>query len=510
MTAVYPVFYDAALTVPDAPPEVTVSRYTWHALGGPETATLRASGTPERLWRLVERLGRPVKIFDGTAAAVWWGYVSGVTVRIAALTLGVSLDAMSNAVAVQYSDSAGNDRTDWATHARSVAAYGTKERLDSLSGSGSAAAAAKRDALLAQYALPAPTVDLAPGGASLEAELECRGWWSTLAWRYYNCADGRVGYTDLGNGIQVLGDSAAKTYVAQSFASAIGMYVSKIKIQARTAGAPTDNLRVALYTESGGAPAASLGFVDLAAATLPGNMTWVTATFAAPVWIAPGTYWVVVSRTGALNTTNYYSVNVNEELGAAGVLRIYNGSAWTARSPDADLNFEVYGSKYTDDTLGDIVMAAGQFLPGGLRFDADYGGIWGEIYRRGDATALDEFKRLLEVGTPALRRLLATVTEARALRVYVEPVYDPRAPKFYVGIDGQVTDRHGRRVTHTCPVGDWAQLREVLPPNWDTSRLADVSGVFIERAEYAPETDTLRIEPRAPSAAWDVGGIEAG
>jgi hypothetical protein len=110
---------------------------------------------------------------------------------------------MINAVCVVYSyvepgtQSVGQRKmTDWAEDDDSITEYGRKEFISSQDGMSDAAAEARRDAILAAYKWPQgvagqfgePRGRVRYSGAkkSLSATLYCRGWMSTLKWRYAN------------------------------------------------------------------------------------------------------------------------------------------------------------------------------------------------------------------------------------------------------------------------------------------------------------------------------------
>lgn len=186
--------FSDAVTFPDV--RLEIQRYSHHAIGGPQIATMTAYGSELMLWELLEWLRSPVEILDEYNDKVWWGFVQEITVRIGAIEVGVSLATMFNNVAVAYShvdpgsEEAGTRATTaWAQDDDSVAAYGTKELLVSLAEGTLAAAESMRDSILDLYKYPIPVVRSTPGKGSLSATLTCRGWWDTLGWSYYANTD---------------------------------------------------------------------------------------------------------------------------------------------------------------------------------------------------------------------------------------------------------------------------------------------------------------------------------
>lgn len=164
-------------------------RYDWHCIGGPRYATLKVTEVDSlSLWRLAEMLGYRVLLGDNQGRRVWWGYINDVVLHIQGRVLSVGLDDMANTIMVHYSDpqiTGTQAKTANAINTVSVARYGTKELIYSTSDISTAAAAeALRDQLLAiRYR---PVIQRSIEGVSGDyAEIHCRGWYSTLDWKYY-------------------------------------------------------------------------------------------------------------------------------------------------------------------------------------------------------------------------------------------------------------------------------------------------------------------------------------
>jgi len=170
------------------------SQYTWKALGGPDSAEIDVKTTSKdsrALWEMLECLRCPIEIFDHNQACVWWGYVSEVEINVGALTVGVSLDSMSNKVATLYETTTKQKATTtWAQDNDAVSIYGTKEMLLTSTVVGKSAAEFLRDEMLKYYKKPIPQVTISEGSRELSAQLSCRGWWQTLDWRYYSAITG--------------------------------------------------------------------------------------------------------------------------------------------------------------------------------------------------------------------------------------------------------------------------------------------------------------------------------
>lgn len=516
-----PVFKRRDFTDPEAQPEakILVGSYSWHAIGGPERAELPASGDPRALWELLEWLRAPVEIVDERDESVWWGYVAEAKVSIGAIQCGVSVDGMYNRIAVAYSnvtpgaETAGTRATTvWAQDDDSVSIYGKRELLGTLADALQAVAEGKRDALLEAFKWPAPTLKVASGQGNLSASLLCRGWWETLGWVYYDQAAGLEQHTT--TGAQETVGTSAQQRLGQSFSlvADTSWNAYAVHVYARKVGSPTDAFKVAVHANDGSAPGSELCSGTVDAANLGASFQEVAVTLSpGTVTLEYGTtYWIVISRTGSLSGSNYYQVTIDDAAGYdRGALYVYNGATWTARSPAADLTFQVTGTWETTRQLEELVGAAGQFLIGVDVIDAS--GNRSSPYRSGDTTALQVAQELLEAGVEGGRRLLVEVTRDRRLRIYEEPEFDEYWTEVLVDGNGTPSDRWGNEnVAHTCPVGKWALLRDVIPGTLDVSRMADPSRFFIERATYNAKTGIWTPEARGVPSAWDIMRVQDG
>ncbi len=171
---------------------MTPIRMSHHMIGGPDRAEISVQGTESAVWDIIDWLRQPIEIYDDVGECCWWGYIHGIRVASGHYMFGVSLDRMTNRVAVIYNrlvDGATMGETTkstWIQHDRSVAAYGVKASLMSLNDVSDAAALAYRDAQLQVFAEPQPQWDVNTGSDSVMGTLDCRGWWGTADWQYYD------------------------------------------------------------------------------------------------------------------------------------------------------------------------------------------------------------------------------------------------------------------------------------------------------------------------------------
>jgi hypothetical protein len=102
-----------------------------------------------------------------------------------------------------------------------------------------------------------------------------------------------------------------------------------------------------------------------------------------------------------------------------------------------------------------------------------------------------EVEELLAAGTSAGRRLLASVTPERVVRIHAEP--EPRSLDAMLGMDGRLRLPLGALDEGQLPAGQWLQL---------AAEAKGLGPLFIERAQYTPGVGYTVLEPRS-SAPWE-------
>lgn len=475
----------------------SVNSMTWSAIGGPSEAEVEVIGPEVDQWEMIEMLRCPVSILDDSGRAVWWGYVHAVEVPTGRLAVGATIDSMYNDVAVAYS-LAQTDRktigyrktTAWSSDANSLAEYGRRQFLSSQGSLSDAAATARRDQILGTYAKPQRVCSVTGGRMAGGATITCRGWWDTLGWRYASVPPVTgASYETTSATEQAVGSASTNTKVMQAVnLGGRALNALGLSVYGKKAGSPADNLVLGLYLldDNTDAPTGSaLGSVTIAGGSITTSLAWLSGTFSSEVQLDPTKdYGVQISRSGAADGTNYYLVNVNEGLGdSSGFFRIYNGSAWVARSPDADMPYIISKNNSVESTnqIRELAQTYGDFLSA-IDIDAA-SGVMLPSYRDGDTSALSEIEALLQSGGANGRRLLAQVDENRVLRVWEEPAETNCQYKL---------DRHGRILSRFLdpvdefapPVGVWCELYDIIPGNADLSKLSSPETQFLESATW--------------------------
>lgn len=166
-----------------------VENYSSTVMGGPELATISATGNSDGIWNLAPLVGYKIFIYEPKGELVWWGYLSEVRINFGRFGAGVSLDSMANRVRLAYSYTgadgvARRGTTPWTQDLTSISYYGKKELLYSVSNLDLLAATERRNDLLQELSLPQPKITDGRSRSSFGATLICRGDADLLDWEY--------------------------------------------------------------------------------------------------------------------------------------------------------------------------------------------------------------------------------------------------------------------------------------------------------------------------------------
>jgi hypothetical protein len=485
-----------------------VRRMEWTTAGGCATAGITAGVSKEMAGQMLGMCGTRLWIYNAKAQARWWGYIAGVRITLGGTTFETRIDELANRVAVKYTYQEAGDTgpgeartTSWAEDAASLAIFGTKEVLVNanviLTDTG---AEQLRDIELGWRKYLRAKLNLGDGGKyeSVAVELMCRGFFDMLNWRYasWPVVTG-PGYTDVTAAEQEIGAASSSTKAAQQFTvGSGGINVLQLSIYARKQGSPADNLMVGIYEMDGsGDPTGSaLASWSLAGGSVGSSLAWITQDVTEVEFPREGTYTLQVQRSGAVDASNYYAVGVNTALGyTGGAFKKLNGSTWEARSPDADMNFQLYVNDKVESSaqIRDLVANFGPSLIT-ARLIENSSGLYLRSYRDGSTTALDEIEELLESGTINGRRLMCEVTEGLVFVLREEPA-ESATTRYYIDADGRQRANGFAELPADGPVvGVYARLLNVLPGASSSVRLSDPTLQFIEGAVWEDGKVTFR------------------
>ena len=213
--------------------------------------------------------------------------------------------------------------------------------------------------------------------------------------------------------------------------------------------------------------------------------------WSSPYTLTNGTTYVLqVRRSGANDANNYYKIKVCEDLGAVnGTFAIWNGGAWVARNPDADLLFGLMGQEETTNQIKNILAAGsgGQFLTGVII--RQVASVKTRCYRPGKLRADEELLEMIRVGTSAGDELSAKVNEARVLIIDKRPAQSTAELMIYP--TGEIRHELGRALLGSeSPVGRWAR---VLGLDNQAGEVTAAGVVYITRAEWDSKSKILKV-----------------
>ncbi|MCX6224754.1 MAG: hypothetical protein NTV01_08400 [Bacteroidia bacterium] len=141
---------------------------------------------------------------------------------------------------------------------------------------------------------------------------------------------------------------------AQKFTAGATDYVGTVIMPFLKNAAPTDNITCDIYSDNSGTPNVSLQASSntIAGSGLSTTITnYIEFTFDGSLQLASGTdYWLVVSRSGAADDTNYYGWS-GDYSNVYGVVKIYNGADWNGATGAKGLQFSIYAA-YADALSG--------------------------------------------------------------------------------------------------------------------------------------------------------------
>lgn len=461
--------------------ELQVDRLTWKDTGGPAVAQL-SGAAPDESWGIqaaqwsLDALRRPVEIRDWSGEMAWWGYVHRVEVQQSPFNLTYDLAELANRVCVEYwrrepqlEWTGVKTFTPWLDDLESQRMYGVKERIYRLGSIHESEALQACNALLAGHSRPLPHLSASDSrDKGVRIRLECRGWWETLSWRTAHFTDGYEGFVRPAQATQTLGRNAtADAKVAQSFQAGYGDWkAGEVVVNIRAVGQNSDALRCELCADASGLPGSVLASAEVSSAIISGARWWVKFLFSAGVPMeANRPYWLVLSRTGPVNSANYYQLYLDGSNGYPnGKSLTWNGSSWLdPTAGQGDINFYVVGYVTRLARLSELAGTnlGGQFLSG-LRVNTAIDGDT-LLWREGIRDCAEEWSNLLHNGGE--NTLTARVDSSR--RLVVEAVPGAEGWLFSLDRDGVLRARSGRPA---LPSDQPDGQRVLLSNGWDGQR----------------------------------------
>lgn len=180
----------------------SVQPFSMDVLGGPKVASIRADGPLDALNNLYNILRGKVEIYDPKGIVIWWGCAWKLSVYNGKLKYVWSLDGLANSINIMfllqtinqiYSGAGTQELTGFASDAASIAEWGTKQLILRGDNGSLSAAQSRRTYELENW--KEPQLNIEPndsGNTDTYALIEVRGWWETLAWRFYENSTGNI------------------------------------------------------------------------------------------------------------------------------------------------------------------------------------------------------------------------------------------------------------------------------------------------------------------------------
>lgn len=239
-----------------------------------------------------------------------------------------------------------------------------------------------------------------------------------------------------------VGAGVSQDNIAMEFEPATSWVCTHVAVKVRRVGSPSDSFRIGIYPDVSGSPGTVLTANETLGSALFSELTWTEFAFATPVTLSASTkYWVGIRRTGSANLSDGYEVALDENLGFAdGVLRVYNGSSWVARDPDADMPFRVIGEISSTAQIAKCVDAVDDFRHTLVQVDSE---IPVRQFAEDERTAMEEMNEMLDAGVASGERLIAYVANDDSVIVTTAPQSSFGTPNLVLGADGKLRYPNG-------------------------------------------------------------------
>ena len=283
------------------------------------------------------------------------------------------------------------------------------------------------------------------------------------------------------------------TILAQQFrnTSPTAWTARELEIRIGSVGAPSDNLRVAIFSQAAGIPSVELAYGLLGVNDVKNRSDRVSILMNTGVTITPGTnYYIVCFRTGAASYTDYWTIGLETGVLTADPMLIYDVNTWVARTPNSRMPYRVWATKKTTQQIYEMLVASGKFAGVSVQVDSL---IEERQWRAGDQKTQDEVKKLMDSGTSTGKKIFAKTVPGRGIVVYQQPDPSDRDPIF--SSSGGLLQASGSPWDEgVLPAGMYLRLQDV-PVR--AGYLQSILPVLVDEAEYDVESGTYRLTPWA-------------
>ena len=290
--------------------------------------------------------------------------------------------------------------------------------------------------------------------------------------------------------------------ISQQFEAVTGPWAAgEIAIHVARHGGPTDNVIVELYSSASNLPGTLLASGTLPAAEIPPETAaWRSVKLNTLVTLASSAkYHIVVRRSGGANSDTYFSVSIDTDAAyPRGDMRLWDGAAWQERATAAHMAFKVWA--LMDSTLKIAEIVTGVNGPVTGVFAPDAAGVKTRKIRDGRTTAGEQIRQLMEIGNSAGRRMMASVTAGRTLRIEYEPTA-VALPMMWLR-DGRLKRHDGSFYpAGQLPLGRWVHVEKLLESDWQ----AETARILVGAATYDAQGGTWRLNRVGVRDPFDIG-----
>lgn len=456
--------------IPPLPFTFQVVKLSWKAQGGPDEASISASIPSDQVFSLLSLLRAPLIVSNCFSNPVWWGFVAEIHINHQGTQFKLSLDELFNKVKVIYSyispDNTASSpllETPFANNGISQSEYGIKERVLYRIGIDDDFALALRNTFLEQSAKPKTAFMPYSKHGLTQVTLLCRGWFSTLSWRFYQDLSGYYANHGPGPGAFNFGTSSI-TSVGHQFMTLANESVKYVYFMLRKVGNPAANLKVKITTSDGVSPTATIVGTSQAVpgASIPIHFDWIKFEFVNPVPLSASTrYWIVLEADG-LDASAYFTIRLDENrnFNQPRMYGKYYDGTWknlasvTMPMFFPSMYFRIVTVQDTGQIINNLSTSLGQFFTSIHSLST---GVIACPYNDNHNNAFDEIIRLMNLGTVNQRLILAKVDVDRRLTFYEAP--DPNLPSAYMTPQGQFFTPSNHPIPpYMPPIGEYAIL----------------------------------------------------
>lgn len=285
-------------------------------------------------------------------------------------------------------------------------------------------------------------------------------------------------------------------FIGQGFKTTTSWAATHASLRVSRIGSPGDNVRLDLCTNNSGVPGTMISRAEMVGSQLPTALSWVEFEFDNPASLSAGTtYWLVFYRTGASSLANGYQVAIDEEIDGvppgyspAG-LKVYTGSAWVDRSPDADMPFRVAGEITTTAQMVEALNKLTDLTGEIMQVDSE---IMMRQYSPDYHTVKSEVEDLLDQGTADGQRLMLWVTQDQ--HIVVGPPAPNSNSNLILGTDGRLRYPTGGEFTPGLPIfGRYIDVDSLVLLDAIRFRARRGNAIYVEESTYDADTDMLDI-----------------